>query len=230
MIMEMLKAELRKVWPYYAPFLVVMVGYILLRGQPLSKTDSIAALISIGQGGVLAWRIFSDPGATRSYIFSRPLSRRRIFFTRWALGLTLQALTIVVLFAVIASGARSWLQVKIGSVYHPMAWWFELQVLWPVGLFSLLAYEVQMFLKLRAEILTTRPKRWPNILANGVVIALTALVLLPQFLDPRYDQWYQTWEGADRVVNLVLMVYIAIITILATAASLHCYCHLEVEA
>lgn len=223
MMIEMLKAELRKVWMYYAIFLIVIVGYVLLLGRPLSRIDYIVAIIAIGQGWVLAWRIFSDPGATRSFLFSRPLSRRRLFFTRWALGLTLQALTIVVLFAVIAFGLRSWLQVKGYSLYHPMVRWFELEVLWPVGLFSLLAYELQMFLKLRAEILAHRPNRWVDTLVQGIVGALTALLLLVLFIQSSEIR-------LNPAGTFGLLVYVVTVTILATAASAHCYRHLEVDA
>ena len=157
MIVEMLKVELRKVWVYYTPFLILMVGYILLNERPLANNDSRVAAIAIVQGWVMAWRIFSDPEGTQPFIFSRSLSRRRLFITRWALGISLQLLTVVVVFLVIACGARSWLQIQMDSPYQPMVKWFELSVLWPAGLFAIFTYEVQMFLKLRTATLAKRP-------------------------------------------------------------------------
>lgn len=229
MITELLKVELRKVWAYYAPSLVVMVGYILLRNRPLASIDSVVALIAISQGWILAWRIFNDPGATRSFIFSRPLSRRSIFFTRWVLGLSFQALTIVVLFAVIALGLRSWIQIKIGSPYHPIVQWFELEILWTAGVFSLLAYEIQMFLKLRAEVLKFRPDTWLDTFAKWFPIALTVLfLLLPLFaltMEPTASE-----ITTNRTATLGILAFVFIITILTTSASVHCYRHLEVEA
>ena len=228
MMIEMLKAELRKVWAYYVPFIIVLVGYVLLRGRPLENTDSIVAMMGVGQGWILGWRIFSDPNNTRPFLFSRPLSRRRLFLTRWTLGISLQALTIVVLFLVIASGLRSLLQVKMASPYHPMVWLFELQILWPVGLFSLLAYEVQIFLKLRAEILATRPNGWLNTLSQRIAIALTVLLLLLFFV-PFAMQPVLEAPLIGRAITLFLLAYVVAITILATVASAHCYRHLEVE-
>ena len=227
-MMAMLKVELRKVWVYYVPFLVVIVFRALFQGKPLTKNEPVLAIMAICQGLFLALLLFRDPGVTRPFLFSRPLSRQRLFFIRWTLGLTLQVLTLIVLFAVIAFGARSWLHVKAYSPYHPMVQWFELQVLWPVGLCSLLAYEIGMFLKLRAEILATRSNRWQDTLVQWLASALTVLLLfLPVFssaIAPISEVL------SNRMVIFGLLAYVATITILATAASVHCYSHLEVDA
>ena len=222
----MLEIELRKVWVYYAPFLILTVGYILLNEGPLAKNDSRVVVIAIAQGWVVAWRLFNDPGGTQSFIFSRPLSRRRLFMVRWGVGISLQLLTVAIVFLVIASGARSWLQIQAGSPYQPMVKWFELSVLWPTGLFAILAYEVQVFLKLRTQTLSNRPDTLLYTLTKWLALALIGFFLLGHVstgiihLPGVSDQFF--------VRNL--LIYFTAVTILATIASAHCYRYLEVDA
>ena len=215
MFIEMLKIDVRKVCPYYAPFLLLVVGYVLFRKTPLASGDWRANLIACLQGTVIAWRLFNDSGGTGAFIFSRPLSRKRLFLTRWLFGISLQLLTIIAVFSLIATGLRSGIQMLMQSPYQPMVKWYELSVLGPIALFSILGYQVVMFLKLRGRIVTVRPSTWRDILGTVLAIVLCVPILGELFTSSEPTHYHLT--------------YVALVTVLGTLASLHCYQHLEIE-
>ena len=215
MSIEMLKIDVRKVCPYYAPFLLLTVGYVLFQNTPLSSDDWRVNLVACLQGMVIAWRLFNDSGGTGAFIFSRPLSRKRLFLTRWLTGLSFQLLTFMAVFATIATGLRSGLQLLMLSPYQPMVKWYELSVLGPIALFSILGYQVVMFLKLRARIVSVGPSTWRDILGTVLVIVLCVPISGGLFTSSAPTHYQLT--------------YVALVTVLGTLASLHCYQHLEIE-
>lgn len=212
---EILKIDVRKVLPYYAPFLLLTVGYVLFQRAPLSSEDGKVYLIACLQGIVIAWAIFNDAGGTGAFIFSRPLSRRRLFLTRWAFGISLQLLTVIAVFAMIAGGLRSGIQMLMNSPYQPLVKWYELSVLGSVALYSILSYQIAMFLKLRLCIVSARPSAWRYLIGTGLVV-----VLCLQSLNTMNVIGFQ---------NHVMVAYAVLVAILGTLASLHCYRHLEIE-
>ena len=216
MSIEILKIDVRKVLPYYAPFLLLTVGYVLFRKTPLGSDDWKVNLIACLQGMVVAWALFNDAEGTEAFIFSRPLSRSRLFLIRWGFGISLQLLTIVAVFVTIAIGLRSGIQMLMNSPYQPMVKWYELSVLGLIALYSILSYQIFMFLKLRLCIVSTRPRTWRNLLGTGLVVVLCLQSLNTLDVIGFRDQ--------------VMVVYAALVTILGTLASLHCYRHLEIEA
>ena len=213
---EILKIDVRKVFPYYAPFLLLSVGYVLFRKTPLGSDDWQVKLVACLQGMVIAWALFNDSAGTGAFIFSRPLSRVRLFLTRWAIGISLQLLTIVTVFVTIAIGLRSGVQVLMNSPYQPLVKWYELSVLGPIALYSILSYQIAVFFKLRLCIISVRPRTWRNLLGTGLVV-----VLCLQSLNTLNVIGFQDY---------VMVVYAVLVTILGTLASLHCYRHLEIEA
>jgi hypothetical protein len=215
MSIEMLKTDVRKVCPYYAPFLLLTVGYVLFQNTPLSSDDWRVNLITCLQGVVIAWCLFNDSGGTGAFIFSRPLSRKRLFLTRWLTGLSFQLLTFMAVFATIATELRSGIQLLMQSPYQPMVKWYELSILGPITLFSILGYEVVMFLKLRWRIVNARPSMWRDILGTALAIVLCGPILIGIFTSSEPIPYRLT--------------YVALVTIAGTLASLHCYQHLEIE-
>ena len=215
MSIEMLKIDVRKVCPYYAPILLLTVGYVLFQKTPLSSDDWRVNLIACLQGVVIAWCLFNDSGGTGAFIFSRPLSRKRLFLTRWLIGLSFQLLTIMAVFATIATELRSGIQLLMQSPYQPMVKWYELSVLGPIALFSILGYQVVMFLKLRARIVSLRPSMWRDILGTALAIVLCVPILIRLFTSSEPIHYRLT--------------YVVLVTIAGTLASLHCYQHLEIE-
>ena len=212
---EILKIDVRKVLPYYAPFLLLTVGYVLFQRAPLSSEDGKVYLIACLQGIVIAWAIFNDAGGTGAFIFSRPLSRRRLFLTRWGFGISLQLLTVIAVFATIAVGLRSGVQMLMNSPYQPLVKWYELSVLGSVALYSILSYQIAMFLKLRLCIVSARPSAWRYLIGTALVVMLCL-----QSLNTMNVIGFQ---------NHVMVAYAVLVTILGTLASLHCYRHLEIE-
>ncbi len=239
MSIEILKIDGRKVCPYYAPFLLLTVGYVLFQKTPLSSGDWRVNLIACLQGSVIAWRLFSDSGGVGAFIFSRPLSRKRLFLTRWSFGISLQLLTIMAVFATIATGLRSGVQVLMNSPYQPMVKWYELSVLGTIALFSILGYEIIMFLKLRGRIVSVRPPTWRDILGTVLVFVMLVSISVGFFTNIGPIRY--------RLISFALvtmltgsfihigpihyqLIYVALVTIVGTLASLHCYQHLEIEA
>ena len=213
---EILKIDVRKVLPYYAPFLLLSIGYVLFRKTPLGTDDWQVNSVAPFQGMVIAWTLFNDSAGTGAFIFSRPLSRRRLFLTRWGIGISLQLLTVVAVFVTIAIGLRSGVQMLMNSPYQPLVKWYELSVLGSIALYSILGYQIAMFLKLRLCILSARPSAWRNLIGTVLVFALCL-----QSLNTMNVIGFQ---------NHVMVVYAALVAILGTLASLHCYRHLEIEA
>ena len=212
---EILKIDVRKVFPYYAPFLLLSVAYVLIRKTPLGSDDWQVKLIACLQGMVIAWVLFNDSAGTGAFIFSRPLSRRRLFLTRWGFGISLQLLTVVTVFVTIAIGLRSGVQMLMNSPYQPLVKWYELSVLGSIALYSILGYEIVMFLKLRLCIVSVRPSAWRNLLGTWLVVTLCLLGL--------------NGPIATGMQAYLMVIYAALVTILGTLASLHCYRRLEIE-
>ena len=82
------------------------------------------ALMGIASG----WRLFADARATRAYLFTRGLSRSRIFWNRWLLGLVGLALATGLAAAAIGLGARDLCHRALGyedAIYYPMIRMFE---------------------------------------------------------------------------------------------------------
>ena len=82
MSIEFAKIDARKVLPYYAPILLLAIGFVLFWKTPLARDDWIVNLTACLQGMVTAWWLFQDSADTKGFVFTRPLSRRRLFLTR----------------------------------------------------------------------------------------------------------------------------------------------------
>ena len=220
MSIEIVRIDARKVLPYYAPFLLLAIAYVLFEKKPLATGNLVVSLIlnltACLQGMVIAWTLFNDSGGTAAFIFSRPLSRKRLFLTRWCLGISLQLMTVLAVFVIVSTGLRSWIQMLMDSPYQPMVKWYELSVLGSFALYSILGYQVVMFLRLRASILSARPPTWRDNLGTVLVIVL-CLQFLPGIFTNFHPLHYR-------------LTYSALVIILGTLGSFHCYQRTEIEA
>jgi hypothetical protein len=227
MVWELIKLDLRKVLTGYITFVLVLSVYLLFRQRPLDSTDTIVIAAGLLQGLYLAWRIFKDPRSTQSFIFSRPFSRNRLFWNRWGLGLTLQMVTLLIVLILIASGARNFIH-KSNLPYYPMVQWYELSVLWPLAIVSLTAFQIQMFLMLRARTLQTASlPKWKKV-ATYAILCFFALAFLGGFRLVASA----ISHGATAPAHLgnAALFYMLTLTVLTTLTSLHCYRHIEIEA
>lgn len=240
MSIELLKMDARKVLPYYAPVLLLTDGYVLFQETPLAGADWKLNLIACLQGTVIAWVLFNDAAGVGAFVFSRPLSRMRLFLTRWAFGISLQLLTIAVVFLTVAIGLRSGTQMLMNSPYQPMVKWFELSVLGSIALYSILSYEIVMFLKLRHRVVSVGPPTWHDIIWIVLICAIIGMILTGLFSNIG-PMAYQMMSWA-LMTKLVLerffaisgpmynhLIYLVLVTIVGTLASLHCYQNLEIE-
>jgi hypothetical protein len=227
------RLELRKTIPWYLGVLALWVVYILFAPGALGS----ASLAGLGLGAllgiVLAGRIFEDPAGTQPFTFSLPVSRSRLFLCRWALGLILQAGALLVLAALLAGGVRQAVQVgALDSPWYPMVRYYELTVLWPFALASLLAYQGVLFgvvlrrlsrqraaLRARRQLLGTT---WLTV-ELVVVMPLAVAAWLAWDLDLRHAVAGGAWRWPG-------CAYVALVVLLTTVAARHCYERVEVES
>lgn len=238
---EFLKMDARKVLPFYVPVLLLTVGYVLFQEMPLAHTDWKLNLIACLQGIVIAWVLFNDTAGTEVFVFSRPLSRVRLFFTRWAFGISFQLLTIAMVFLTVAIGLRSEIQVLMNSPYQPMVKWYELSILGSIALYSILSYEIVMFLKLRHRVVSVGPSTWRDFIWIVLICVLIGMILTGLFSNfgPMAYQM-MSWALMAKLVLVSffailgpihnLLIYVVLVTIVGTLASLHCYQNLEIES
>ena len=241
MSIEILKMDARKVLPYYAPVLLLTVGYVLFQESPLASNDWKLNLIACLQGMVIAWVLFNDAAGTEVFVFSRPLSRVRLFFTRWAFGILFQLLTTVVVFFTVAIGLRSGIQVLMNSPYQPMVKWYELSILGSIALYSILSYQIVMFLKLRHRVVSVGPRTWRDFIWIVLLCVLVGMILTGLFsnIGPMGYQM-MSWALMTKLVLVRFftfsgpilnhLIYVVLVTIVGTLASLHCYQNLEIES
>jgi hypothetical protein len=222
---------------WYLPVFLLLSGYTLVVTHPLG-IDLPAVVFGALQGWVLAFRLFVDPPAVSPFIFSRPFSRSRLFFCRWTIGLLLQALTLAVIFVIIASGLRQMTQVYLfRSAWYPMVRWFELSALWPIGLASLLTYQATCFVLLRRRFRGNRRISKFRLTGNAAFMALAgmmAVIFVVGYVASRFmGVPYPYWERlplATTSWSVLIFSYTVLLVATTTLASLYCYQHLEVDA
>jgi hypothetical protein len=224
----------RRTLTWHLPVLLALCGYTLFVTQPLG-VDLPATILGALQGWVLAYRLFVDPPRVAPFVFSLPFSRTRLFLCRWAIGLLLQALTLVVIFAIIALGFRQLIQVYLfRSNWYPMVRWYELRMLWPVGLTSLVIYQATAFVLLRRRLRGSRRLSKTRLVANAAFAALVGMAAL----FPLVGYTAARFEGAPpiyseffpQVMTWPALAYAAVLVVTATLASLHCSRNFEVNA
>jgi hypothetical protein len=226
----------RRTTLWYSVVLLIIAGTVLLSQSPLGGEDVGLVFLGAVQGWVLAFRLFTDPPGVGAFVFSRPLSRRRLFWYRWLIGVGYQALTLLVLVVLLAGGLRQGIQAwMFHSRWYPMVRWYELSVLLPVGMGSLFSFQASCFVMLRNWLLgASKPRRasgFGRAVAVGFLAAASlfgVVVLLGAAAEAVASRGGPaTLGGFDASVFLP---YLAVLTIMTTLGSLHCYHRLEVEA
>ncbi len=224
---ELIKLDLHKVVWGYAIIVCGLVAYVLGRPTPLGSGDIIAAGGGLLQGWFVAWRIFGDRDSTRAFVFSRSFGRKRLFWHRWALGMALQLFTLLLVCCTIAFGVRNWLH-HFNSPWYPMVKWYDLNVLWPVALFGLVAFNVQMFMMLRRFILKSLDRSRRKVIAGRVAAVIAAvLFVLGTLWGTRVSA-----PGASGIATIryYFLGYAAIVSLFAAIAARHCIIHMEIES
>jgi hypothetical protein len=224
----------RRTLTWYLPLFLALCGYTLFVTEPLG-VDLPATLLGALQGWVLAYRLFVDPPRVAPFVFSQPFSRTRLFLSRWTIGLLLQALTLIVVFAIITLGLRQLIQIYLfRSNWYPMVRWCELSMLWPIGLTSLVVYQATTFVVLRRRLRGDQRHSRSRLTANAAFAAMVAVVALFPLVGyaaarfagapPIYSECFPpvlTWPA---------LAYAVVLVAITTLASLHCCRNFEVNA
>ena len=179
----------------------------------------------------MAGRVFQDAPGTAAFVFSLSLSRDRLFWYRWGLGLGMIVAADAAIGAVLASGLRQAVQTGIyDSVWYPMVRWRELGILWPVAAGALLGYQTRVFGAMRWPSRASEAAGWRRgswIIWIAAFVALGGLEMLRFWARGGDLEAPQQWT---LIASPAFIAYLAILTILTTASSLSYYRRLEIEA
>lgn len=225
--LHLLRAESRKVWIWYLPLLGAILADTVLRAEPLGLFSPILTGLAALLGLLLAWRVFSDPANTQSFLWSRPMTRAQLFLHRWCLGLFFQVFTLAAIALALSCGARTVVQLRLfGNPCYPGCRFYDLNVLWPCGLYMLFVYHVAMYLRLYADWAWGRSDSYRGGVLRGAVIAGFSLgtpglfwkwMNLPPSIFPPWPCWGQ-------------LAGVAVLAAIIAVASIHIYHYLEVES
>jgi len=226
MIWPLLKLDLRKALPTYVVLLAVQVGFLLINRDILDSRNVFFMVLALAQGWMLAWRIFRDAPNTSSFLFSRPWSRPRMFWQRWALAITLQAVTVLFIYGILVSGTRT-LIFQRQLPYFPMVERFELSILWPISLTSVTTFHIIMFLILWGRLGYNPGSARPW---QGIIVKIALAFILMTFIGSGHIVGAVASEGPRLRVGDLALIYAVAVAIMCTAASLNCHKHMEIES
>ena len=221
--------ELRKIGPTFLAFTLLILGYAVFSPTPLGSSDLGLLVLGAMQGKLLAGYLFND---LSPFVFSRPLSRRRLFLYRWALGLGCQAFTLLAMLALLALGVRQEVQSAMSNgVWYPMIRTHEMSGAWPLGLTSLLFYQAISFVVLRGR-LQSRTRRAPRLGGRnftGFSFVVIALFLVVVVQGSGASTVSEPPPSPDITMGC-FVVYLAVLTLMTTLGALHCFQRLEIDA
>lgn len=224
MIWPLLRLDLRRVLPVYLVPVAATIGFILITRDVLDSSSLPVIVFAIAQGWFLAWRIFRDSPGTRSFIFSRPCSPSRIFWNRYLLALSLQGATLLVVFSLLAAGVRSAIYAR-HLPYFPMVQPYELSVLRPLALASLITFHIVMFLLFRGTVAGAPKSGW-----KAAVSKIVLILILLVFIGGAKTIAVPAGSGPSLDMADMLFIYAVLLFILCTAASHNCCKNMEIES
>lgn len=124
--------DLRRSLPVLAFLLCGLTGLILLMPGPLSSSPlSVGQVAGAVAGLLLAIRLMTDTGGTQSFVFSRGVTRRRLFLLRLLTGAAVLTGLSLVMWLMLKLGFRSSLHRLLwmsDAVFYPMSARFETSV------------------------------------------------------------------------------------------------------
>ena len=230
MIWPLIKLDLRKVLPVYLAIVAAVTGFILITRDILDSTNITVTVLALMQGWMLAYLIFRDPHNTQVFVFSRPWSRPRIFWNRWGLAMILQGAMVLLLYVILAAGTRTWLY-KSELPYFPMVERFELSVLWPITLASVVTFHIIMFLicwglyRGQQGSQPDHKRRW-----YGMLVKIAIALILMTFIGSGHVVTTAGAQDQRLSISDLALIYAIVVTVMCTAASLNCHRHMEIES
>jgi hypothetical protein len=224
----------------WLPAAAAVLYFVLSEIAPLESWSFSIDASAAALGVVTGWRLFSGSAAVRGYLFTRGLSRSRIFWNRWFLGMFGIAFVTVAAWLMIACGARAaWHHGmgEYGAAYYPMIQMFELRCLPALVGTAATAFCLTTFVVVGRSLAITRrsASAWTALRSTRDVIALglgaMATWYALQFLISDGD-----W-GASLPMYLAVcrspfcqMAYLVVCPALATWGAAHAWRYLEVPA
>lgn len=142
------------------------------------------------------------------------------------LAMILQATTILLVCAILAGGARTWLY-KNELPYFPMVESFELSILWPIALASVITFHIIMFLTLWGYLGNNPGNARPW---HGVIVKIALALILMTFLGAGRVAGAILTEGPGLGTGDLAVIYAIAVTLMCTGASLNCCQHMEIES
>lgn len=230
MIWPLIRLDLRKVLPVYLAIVAALAGFILVTREILDSTNITVAVLGLVQGWMLAYLIFRDPHNTQVFMFSRPWSRARVFWNRWALAIALQGATILLLYVILAAGTRTWLY-KSELPHFPMIERFELSALWPIAVASIVTFHIIMFLICwglcggHQGSKSIHKRR-----GVGMVVKIAVVLILMTFLGGGHVVGMAVGDERRIDIRILALAYAITVIVMCTVASLNCQKHMEIES
>ncbi len=226
MIWPLIKLDLRKALTTYLALLVAQIGFVLVTRDVLDSANVTVAVLALAQGWMLAYQIFRDTHNTRVFVFSRPWSRARIFWTRWGLAMALQTVTVLLVYTILAAGTRTWLY-RHELPYFPMVARFELSILWPMALASVTTFHIVMFLTLWGYLGYNPGSARPW---HGVIVKIALALILMTFRGSGHVGGAALLGGSGLGTGNLAVIYAVAVSLMCTGASLNCCKHMEIES
>lgn len=239
MNLTLLKFDIFRVFVWWLPCVCSVWLLVLFEPVPLGRWDVWVILSAAVLGAISAWRLFTDPHGTRTYIFTRGLSRGRLFWNRWGLGISgllFVALGAVVLTASDARGAMSRWQQSPNALYYPMIRPFEIAIVPTLLGVAVLAYCATAFLVIRGGLEIPRsPSVWRGIWRSVGASFAVALIILAFVVATEVvvdDDGTPILFRISPVLfrpGMMRTLYLTLCPALATWGAAHAYRNLEVS-
>lgn len=240
MQLALLKYDLIRTLGWWIPTALVVWLLVLTTTAPIPNQDSWVLYLSPLAGLTTAWPLFSESSATLAYIMTRGVSRTRLFWHRWLLGICFLAVVAAVALALIALGPRWALHRAFeynDAAFFPMIRADESQSFFELFQWSVPVFCLTSFLQvLRALLLPQRHSSlWRALRAAAdfavLLLGLYATVMVLMMLEsspyvarvaPAYALFQQAFDHGR--------LYLGLCALLATGCAAHIYRHIEIPA
>jgi hypothetical protein len=228
MLKQFWRIEFRKTAPFCMTISFIIFFYVLFAQKPFGIENFILIGLSSFQGMLLAICIFRDSPGTRAFLFSRSLSRKRLFFYRWYFGIMFQIFTFAVLLFIMASGLRQFIQVAFyNSTWFPFVRWHETSSLIPASLCSVFCFQITMFFILKRELRASFNQGKINLARDWtgfyILLIIINLLILP-------FNSLQFFSSEMSLIKIAVIPYLLVLILFTNMASLHIFKNLEVNA
>lgn len=223
MFREFFNEEYRKILPFYWNTLIILIFHILFWNHPHVGFDRILYLLLLIHVLAVGGTIFCDY-KTDSFLFSLPISRKKLFAYRYLTGLLFLLLTLTIIFLLIALGFRCVIQLGAKSPFFPMVMWYELNTVWSIGVFFFIAYSCFVYLCIwpRTFVSFKIQSRWSTffpgfMLAYAIIMFMLALETMRR-------------KTVENHIDTLLLIHFLVGSVLSIWISAKAYERMEIQS